>query len=145
MGKSKLLEIVLLGLWLLIAVTFVFKYKAPKQGVAPVPDALQAPDVSVAAKGKSFDVARITVNTGSSFDFSLKDQDVSRILADLPVNATKESRQKVVDLLNNVTKPRIVLREKQEDGHWLVDFFVTQEGKEVNVADWLKKNKLVYQ
>jgi hypothetical protein len=143
-GNSKLLEIVLLGLWLLIAVGFFYKYK-PTQSVAPVPNVLEAPDISVAAKGKSFDVARITVNSGSSFDFSLKDQTISRILADLPVNATKESRQKIVDLLNNATKPRIVLRDKQEDGHWLVDFFVTQDGKEIDVSDWLKKNKLVYQ
>lgn len=145
MGKSKLLEIVLLGLWMLIAVGFFLKYKAPGNRVAPVPEAFEVPDISVAAKGKSFDVQRITVNSGSSFDFTLKDEGVSRILADLPVTGTKESRQKIVDLLNNATKPRITLREKRGDGHWTVDFFVTQDGKEVNVSDWLTKNKLVYQ
>ena len=123
-------------MWLLIAVNFYFKYKPSSKEPAPLPHVLEAPDISLNYKGKSFLVRRVTVNTGSSYDFTLKDENVNRILGELSVAATKESRQKIVELLNRSDSPRIILRDRRNDGKWLIDFFVTEKGNEINVADW---------
>lgn len=144
MRQSKILEILLLGLWLLIAVCFFYKYRAPGKDPIKIPPALEMPDIALSYKGKSFDVRRVSVQSGSAFDLTLKDDKVVRILADLSVRGTAESKQKVVDLLNSATQPRIVLRDRKLDGRWVVDLFVKQSGVEVNVTDWLQKNKLVY-
>ena len=132
-------------MWLLIAVNFYFKYKPISKDPVPLPHVLETPDISSNYKGKSFAVRRVNVTTGNSFDFTLKDQTVTRILGELPVMATKESKQKLVELLNRSDSPRIVLKDRRNDGRWVVDFFVTENGSEINVVDWLKKNKLVYQ
>lgn len=145
MGQSKILEIILVGMWLLIAINFYFKYKPSQNEPVPLPHVLETPDISTNYKGKSFFVRRVNVNTGSSYDFTLKDEVVTRILGELSVAATKESRQKIIELLNHTDSPRIILRDRRSDGKWLVDFFVVENGNEINVADWLKKNKLVYQ
>jgi hypothetical protein len=142
--QLKILELLLLGLWLLIGVCFFYKYRAPANDAIKIPPVLETPDIALSYKGKSFEVRRISVQTGSAFDMTLKDDKVVRVLADLSVHATAESKQKIVDLLNNSNQPRVVLRDRKSDGRWLVDFFVKQNGVDVNVADWLLKNKLVY-
>lgn len=144
MRQLKIFELLLLGLWLLIGVCFFYKYRAPTKDAIKVPPVLETPDIALSYKGKSFEVRRVAVQAGSAFDMTLKDDKVARVLADLSVHGTAEAKQKVVDLLNNSTQPRVVLRDRKPDGRWLVDFFVKQNGAEVNVADWLLKNKLVY-
>lgn len=135
--RRRIIELVVLGLWLAIgAVIFYGKKDA-------VPDKI-LPQYPKSEAGKDYEVSKITVLRGDSFDVTLKDGNDSRILAKLPVMAVENSKGKVIDVLNHSTKPRVVLRDKQSDGRWMIDLFFEQDGKEINLSDWLASNKLVY-
>lgn len=95
-------------------------------------------------KGKKYDVRKVTVLRGDTFDLTMKDKDNTRILGKLSVMATDNAKEKVLDVLNHSTNPRVVLREKQSDGRWTIDFYFTNNGKEVNLVEWLSSNNLVY-
>ena len=92
--------------------------------------------------GQEFSVKRVQVLKGDQFDIVLDNE--TRILARLLVRAVDGSKLKVVDLLNNCENPRVRLVRKLDDGQWLVDFRLAQNGKDVDVATWLSDNKLVY-
>jgi hypothetical protein len=85
------------------------------------------------------------VLSGDSFDIVLKDQKSTRILGKLNLNATQNAKKEVLDLLNNVTNPKVVLESKQVDGKWIVNIYFTQDGKEKTITDWLVSKNLVYQ
>lgn len=144
MGRSKLIEITVLGVWLLIAVLFFFKNSKSHQKEIVLPDSLNTDTLSSVDKGKDFDLRKIVLMEDGRFDLTLKDETSSRILADLTVQMVKGSRGKVLDFLNTVSKPRVVLKERKSDGKWLVDVFVVADGKELNLADWLRENNLSY-
>jgi hypothetical protein len=140
-----MMEMVVVGLWLTIAVVLFIHYQKSTNKVAPIPDKLVAPTVPESEKGKRFDARRVIVLRGDSFDITMKDATDTRILGKLPVMATDNAKEKVVDLLNHSTNPKVVLQEKQPDGRWTIDFFFTNsEGKEVNLVEWLSSNNLVY-
>ena len=145
MDRSRMMEMVVVGLWLTIAVVLFIHYQKSTNKVAPIPDKLVAPTVPESEKGKRFDARRVIVLRGDSFDITMKDATDTRILGKLPVMATDNAKEKVVDLLNHSTNPKVVLQEKQPDGRWTIDFFFTNsEGKEVNLVEWLSSNNLVY-
>ena len=145
MDRRRTMELVVLGLWLTIAVVLFIHYQKDTDKVAPIPDKLVAPTVPESEKGKRFEARRVIVLRGDSFDITIKDASNTRILGKLPVMATDNAKEKVLDLLNHSTNPKVVLQEKQPDGRWTIDFFfVNSEGKEVNLVEWLSSNNLVY-
>ena len=142
MGHRRIIELVIVGLWLTIATVLFIHYSRDK-GAPPVPESL-VPPVFHPEKGKKYEVRKLTVLRGDSFDLTIKDND-TRILAKLPVTATENAKSKVLDLLNHCTNPKVVLRDRQPDSHWTIDFYFTNtEGKEVNLVEWLSSNNLVY-
>jgi hypothetical protein len=137
--KRHIFEIlVMVGLWL--AVAFFVYLHVHKPQPAPVPSVLlPTPN---AEKGKQYDIKKITVLTGDSFDIALKDG--SRVLGKLPVFATSNAKERVLDLLNHSTRPRVVLREKQPDGRWIVEVSFAHDGRDWSLSEWLTANNLVY-
>lgn len=144
MERRRIIELVIFGLWLTIAVVLFIHYQKDTNKVVPLPDKLVAPIVPESEKGKRFDVRKVIVLHGDSFDITMKDEGSTRILGKLPVMATENAKEKVLDLLNHSTNPKVVLREKQPDGRWTIDFFFTNNGKELNLSEWLSSNNLVY-
>ena len=143
MDRRRVIEIVIVGLWLTIAVMLYLHFSRDNRP-APVPEQLAIPTVPDSEKGKKFDVRRVTVLRGDTFDLTMGDKDSTRILGKLTVMATDNAKPKVLDILNHSTNPRVVLREKQPDGRWVVDLYFTSGGKELNMAEWLVSNNLVY-
>ena len=143
MEHRRMIELVIVGLWLAIAIVLCIHYNRNNKEVAPIPDNL-IPITQNTLKGKSFSVRRVIVLHGDSFDLTVNDKENIRLLGKLPVMATENSKEKVLDLLNHSTKPRVVLREKQSDGHWTIDFFFISNDKEINLVEWLSSNNLVY-
>jgi hypothetical protein len=144
MERRRIIELVIVGLWLTIAVVLFIHYQKDNNKVVPIPDKLVAPTVPESEKGKRFDVRKVTVLRGDSFDIIMKDEGNTRILGKLPVMATEDAKGKVLDLLNHSTNPKVVLREKQPDGRWTIDFFFVSNGTEMNLSEWLSSNNLVY-
>jgi hypothetical protein len=144
MERRRIIELVIVGLWLTIAVVLFIHYQKDTNKVVPIPDKLVAPTVPESEKGKRFDVRKVTVLRGDSFDIIMKDEGNTRILGKLPVMATEDAKGKVLDLLNHSTNPKVVLREKQPDGRWTIDFFFVSNGTEMNLSEWLSSNNLVY-
>lgn len=140
-GKSKLFELLILGLWLLIALILYLKIQQTNQ---KTPFFKENENSQIVAGKKSYDVKRVTVNSGCVFDIMIDDVLLSRIMGRLSVKTATEAKKKVIDLLNNCTKPRIVLKNKDADGIWVLDLYLTIDGSELNLANWLKDNKLVY-
>lgn len=138
MGKSKLIEIVVLGLWLLIAVVLFVRLQPSAQYVPSSPEGIINPE-------KSYDVKKISIVDGNTFDLILNDNSVSRILAEIPVKTVLEAKKKLIDLFNNCEKPRVVLKKKDSDGKWIVDFYIHINSKEIDLIDWMRSNNLVYQ
>lgn len=140
-GKSKLLELLILGLWLLIALILYLRVQQANQ---KIPFFKENENSQIVAGNKSYDVKRVTVNSGCVFDIMIDDVLLSRIMGRLNVKTATEAKKKVIDLLNNCTKPRIVLKNKDADGIWVLDLYFTIDGSELNLTNWLKDNKLVY-
>jgi hypothetical protein len=144
MDCKRVLELVIVGLWLIIACVVAIHYSGDYNKTVPLPEKLIVPSVPESQKGKQYNVSKIIVLRGDTFDLFLKGNDFSRVLAKLNVFATDNSKEKVLFLLNHSSDPKIVLREKQSDGRWIVDFYVSRDGKEVDLAQWLVSNNLVY-
>ena len=144
MRHSKAIEILILGLWFLIAVTVFWKYKFSNKEIK-LPENMDFQNITEVQVGKTFDIRKISILQGISFDITLKDDANSRILAELPVKPTADARNRLVDLLNQSAKPSLMLKQKQENGKWIIDLFVYNADKKLNIADWLKENKLIYQ
>lgn len=142
MERRRILEIVIFGLWLMIAVVLVIDQNFDTNATIPIPEELKNDS---GLSGKKHDVKRISVLSGDSFDIVLKDQKSTRILGKLNLNATQNAKKEVLDLLNNVTNPKVVLESKQVDGKWIVNIYFTQDGKEKTITDWLVSKNLVYQ
>ncbi len=142
MERRRILEIVIFGLWLMIAVVLVIDQNFDTNATIPIPEELKNDS---GLSGKKYDVKRISVLSGDSFDIVLKDQKSTRILGKLNLNATQNAKKEVLDLLNNVTNPKVVLESKQVDGKWIVNIYFTQDGKEKTITDWLVSKNLVYQ
>jgi hypothetical protein len=140
-GKSKLFELLILGLWLLIVLILYLKVQQTNQ---KTPFFKENENSQITAGNKSYDVKRVTVNSGCVFDIMIDDVLLSRIMGRLSVKTATEAKKKVIDLLNNCTKPRIVLKNKDVDGIWVLDLYLTIDGSELNLTNWLKDNKLVY-
>jgi len=142
MERRRILEIIIFGLWLMIAVVLVMNQNFDTNATIPIPEELKNDS---GLSGKKYDVKRISVLSGDYFDIVLKDQKSTRILGKLNVNATQNAKQEVLDLFNHVTNPKVVLESKQVDGKWIVNIYFTQDGKEKTITDWLVSKNLIYQ
>jgi hypothetical protein len=142
MERRRILEIIIFGLWLMIAVVLVMDQNFDTNATIPIPEELK---VDKNLSGNKYNIKRISVLSGDSFDIVLKDQKSTRILGKLNVNATQNAKQEVLELLNHVTNPKVVLESKQVDGKWIVNIYFTQDGKEKTITEWLVSKNLVYQ
>ena len=142
MERRRILEIIIFGLWLMIAVVLVMDQNFDTNATIPIPEELK---VDKDLSGNKYNIKRISVLNGDSFDIVLKDQKSTRILGKLNVNATQNAKQEVLELLNHVTNPKVVLESKQVDGKWIVNIYFTQDGKEKTITEWLVSKNLVYQ
>ena len=142
MERRRILEIIIFGLWLMIAVVLVMDQNFDTNATIPIPEELK---VDKDLSGNKYNIKRISVLNGDSFDIVLKDQKSTRILGKLNVNATQNAKQEVLELLNHVTNPKVVLESKQIDGKWIVNIYFTQDGKEKTITEWLVSKNLVYQ
>ena len=142
MERRRILEIIIFGLWLMIAVELVMDQNFDTNATIPIPEELK---VDKNLSGNKYNIKRIFVLNGDSFDIVLKDQKSTRILGKLTVNATQNAKQEVLELLNHVTTPKVVLESKQIDGKWIVNIYFTQDGKEKTITEWLVSKNLVYQ
>lgn len=141
MGRRQVFEIlVMVGLWLTVAF-FVYLHFHRHTEPAPVPKAL-LPTRPASDQGRHYDVKKITVLRGDNFDLTLKDG--SRVLGKLSVLAVDDAKEKVLDLFNHSTNPKVVLREKQPDGRWVVEISFQHNGREWTLTEWLQTNGLVY-
>lgn len=107
-----------------------------------VPLLPESDDTSLKA-GSTHPIRRIQVLKGDQFDIVFRDE--TRILARLSVRAAESAKPKVLDLLNHIDNPQVFLKSKEPDGQWVVDILFVHEQREINLADWLHENKLVYQ
>jgi hypothetical protein len=144
MNRKNAIEILILGLWLIIALILFVYYNKSNKFIPPLPDAFNVPSISDSSKGKKFDLKRVIVLRGDTFDLTLNDKDDTRILGKLAVVATDEAKKKVYDLLNHSTNPKVLLYEKQSDGRWIVDLTIQNQKEEINLLKWLNSNNLVY-
>jgi hypothetical protein len=138
-GKSKIIELIVLGLWLMIAIILFLRVQSPTTYIPSGDKEINLPI------DKSYSVKTITFVDANCYDITLIDNGSSqRIMAEFPINAVIDSKKKLIELFNDGTKPRVVLKEKK-DGKWIIDAFITINGKEICVVEWMKENKLVYQ
>ena len=144
MNRKNLIELFVLGLWLIIGLVFFVYQNKSNNTFVPLPDKLNIPSISDSKKNKQFSVKKIIVLSGDAFDITLKDKDGTRILCKLSANATEDAKKKVYDLLNDCTNPQVVLLDKQSDGRWIVKLKFNYLQKEVNLPDWLLDNNLAY-
>lgn len=142
MFKSKIIEIVVLGLWLLIALVLIFRSKESTQFVPPISEQPSS------LLSKKYDVKKITVIDGNTFDLSIRNslsEDLmARILGEIPLKATIDAKKKVIELLNKVENPIVFLDKKLDNGKWIIEISFSLEGKDIQLTSWMKENNLVY-
>ncbi len=117
-----------------------FTSDQPTGSVPVVDDGKDVPDA------RSYTVKTVELVSGDIFDVILEDN--TRILAKLDVFTTRSAKEKVRVFLNECTNPRVVLKDRLENiggsPMWAVDMFVTHQGQEIKVSDWLTQQNLVY-
>lgn len=143
MGKNKVLEILIFGIWLLVVAMLVVRYAASKRDSA-VPDFVVPRDVPESISGKRLAVKRIVVVDGDTYDLVLRDGE-RRVLVDLDVAAASEIKQKVISMLNKSVSPEVLLEKKGADGRWIGKIFVKLDGRDTDLSSWLRENKLTYE
>lgn len=143
MLPRKALEVVIAGLWILIALSIFFVDKT--EGLTPVDPPIEQFDndkpIEVQQK---ISIKKIIIISANSFDLTLKDQENTRVLTRLKVNVADEAKQKLIDLFNTISNPQVQLLEKQADGKWAVEIFFTIDQQEQNLVSWLESKNLVY-
>lgn len=143
MGKNKVLEILIFGIWLLVVAMLLVRYAASKRESA-VPDFVVPRDVPESISGKRLAVKRIVVVDGDTYDLVLRDGE-RRVLVDLDVAAASEIKQKVISMLNKSMSPEVLLEKKGADGRWIGKIFVKLDGRDTDLSSWLRENKLTYE
>jgi hypothetical protein len=142
-GKNKVLEILIFGIWLLVVAMLLVRYAASKRESA-VPDFVVPRDVPESISGKRLAVKRIVVVDGDTYDLVLRDGE-RRVLVDLDVAAASEIKQKVISMLNKSMSPEVLLEKKGADGRWIGKIFVKLDGRDTDLSSWLRENKLTYE
>jgi len=122
--------------WLLVTlvgatVSFFYFYKSQQ----PVSIITSPPEINL-----SYQITKIEIVSGD--EFYLKLDDGRSIKAHLEVDTLPGTKSKVIGLLNDSKLPRVKIRRKDQDG-WLVDIFLSQNGQEISLSDWLRLNKMV--
>lgn len=119
----------------------LFDFTSTKSaGIVPVEKVVK-PD------NRSHAVKTIELVSGDIFDIILEEGD-TRILAKLDVFTTRTAKEKVRAFVNKCTNPRVILKERVSGSGdtpmWMVDLYVTHQGQEIRLSDWLLQNNLVY-
>ena len=131
-----------MGLWLLIALVLIFRSKESTQFVPPISEQPSS------LLSKKYDVKKITVIDGNTFDLSIRNslsEDLmARILGEIPLKATIDAKKKVIELLNKVENPIVFLDKKLDNGKWIIEISFSLEGKDIQLTSWMKENNLVY-
>ena len=133
MHNRRLFDLIILGLWLFIAITITVDYKIKNKISQSYSLALQP--------NKEIEIKNISVINNNSFDIVLKDK--SRIIVSLPLSLKEESKRKVLDLLSEVSNPRVILYNKKKNGQWTANLKFFLQNKEISLEEWLEKNDLV--
>jgi hypothetical protein len=137
--NSKIIELTVLGLWLLIAIVLLLRTKSQDEVINPINNN------SIVEANKNYEIKKITVFDANTFDITLKDDLLKRISACLSVKSSLDSKKKIIELFNHAQNPVVSLKQKNSDGKWLVEIFLDHDGKKVQMTEWLKNNNLVYQ
>lgn len=137
------LEFIIAFLWLLIAVSLFYVDNGERKVLPDPPIEQFDNDKQIEVKSK-FDLKKVIVLSSNSFDLTLKDEKSTRILSKLNVVVAEDAKQKIIDLLNNVSNPQVRLVEKQADGKWVVEIFFILDGQDANLLSWLEAKNLIY-
>lgn len=105
------------------------------------------PEIQLSQNVETFTVSEITVLAGNEFDLKLDNG--KRIHAKLLVNTVPDAKYKVIDYLNSIQQPRVVILGRQGET-WMVDLYVRMESQaslweEVSLTKWLQENELVWE
>lgn len=105
------------------------------------------PEIQLSQNVETFTVSEITVLAGNEFDLKLDNG--KRIHAKLLVNTVPDAKHKVIDYLNSIQQPRVVILGRQGET-WMVDLYVRMESQaslweEVSLTKWLQENELVWE
>ena len=98
-----------------VGIFFAYQYANPLEDV---------PKMVEPKKDQERNVTKIGVLSGHEFDLELENKE--RIHAVLGVISTPEAREKVIQLINRSTNPRIVIKYKDK-GLWVVDLVLTSD------------------
>lgn len=89
-------------------------------------------------------ITKIKVLTGDKYEISYFEKEMEFcILGKLSCNAKNESKYKVINLLNQVKSPKLLIISKREIDY-IIEIIFEQNDKDVKISDWLKYNKLTY-
>ena len=142
MGQKRIVEIIFLGLWIIIAFSIFVHYNKKYNETLEIPKELKIKnDLEI---NKIYKIKKITVLQGDLFDVSVHDNEKSRLLCKLNLNAVDNSKNSVLNLFNNSFNPRMRLIRKDIDGKWFVEIFLTNNGKDIDLSKWLFEQNLVY-
>ena len=143
MSRSKAFEVVLLGLWLLIVATLTFRYFKPRQEIS-IPEETPDTQVEPLPASKPMALKRIVQIDSDTFDLTLREGD-RRLVMNLPKAIAPDAKSKTTQMLNKILNPRCVLERRLDDGKWVGTIIFTLDGKDLDIMDWLKSGKFVYE
>jgi len=93
--------------------------------------------------GKSYKVKSIRI-VDDAFEVSFTSNgELSCIYGKTPLKIKSSAKNKIINFLNKVEKPRMIIISKSSD-FYIIDFIFVQNGEDIKFSDWLKSNRFTY-
>lgn len=140
--KSRILAVLLVVIAIAPAIILGYYYQSTHVAMSDNPIAsMEFSHTQTLETGSEFDVKACKVLDGFRYDMYLEGG--KWIEAHLAVATKDEANVIVVELLNATTSPPTVRLLKQVGNYWIVDFYLTVDGKRANMVDVLQEKQLL--
>lgn len=96
---------------------------------------------SVGNLGKLYPVSSIKLIENDMFEITIAGKDSTTVLGRLAGKIKSGSKNKIINMLNKVERPRFFVVGKSENTI-LIDFIFILDGNNIKFSDWLQSNRL---
>lgn len=96
---------------------------------------------SVGNLGKLYPVSSIKLIENDMFEITIAGKDSTTVLGRLAGGIKYGSKNKIINMLNKVERPRFFVVGKSENTI-LIDFIFILDGNNIKFSDWLQSNRL---
>lgn len=133
--QNRIFELIILGLWLCIAIVLHIQTDIAKNGAALISESLKLSEEEI-------DVKKISILGNNLFEIVLDEGlSLKTVTGRIDCNKINCTDSDLRELLRNISSPKVVLIQKQNEV-WLLKINFILEGKRISLRGWLASRGL---